>query len=139
MPPEALDAFMRTAPFRGINVTIPYKRRVAAYCETLDDAAKQTGSVNTVVRGEGGSLHGYNTDYAGFLYMARRAGIGFAGEKVLILGAGGTGHTAHLAVSKAMRHRLSQFPEAAGQLSKLHYHRDATISQQQRRSACTRH
>ncbi len=128
MPPEALDAFMRTAPFRGINVTIPYKRRVATYCDTLDDAAKLTGSVNTVVRAEGGSLHGYNTDYAGFLYMARRAGIGFVGEKVLILGAGGTGHTAHLAVTKSKATSVVTISRSGpDNYQNLHNHRDATI------------
>ncbi len=35
-------------------------------------------------------LVGHNTDYEGFLYAAKRAGISFAGRTVLILGTGGT-------------------------------------------------
>lgn len=44
-------------------------------------------------------LVGHNTDYEGFLYAAKRAGISFAGKTVLILGTGGTSLTARKAVS----------------------------------------
>ena len=36
-----------------------------------------------------GTLKGYNTDYYGFMYMVKRAGINLQGAKVLILGTGG--------------------------------------------------
>ena len=90
--PDEVADFLRGTAFRGINVTIPYKETVMPYCE-LDDAARKIGSVNTIVN-EGGTLRGYNTDYFGFSYMAKSAGIAFEGKKVLILGSGGTSKTA---------------------------------------------
>lgn len=62
LPPEALDDFMRRRPFRGINVTIPYKKAVIPYCSQLTPAAQAIGSVNTIVRLADGTLRGDNTD-----------------------------------------------------------------------------
>lgn len=90
---EALDRFLREKNFKGINVTIPYKKAVIPYCSGLSSRAKRIGSVNTIVN-RGGVLDAYNTDYDGFLYMAERAGISFAGGRVAILGSGGTHLTA---------------------------------------------
>ncbi len=90
---EDLHSFMTKGEFCGINVTIPYKREVIPYLYKISDEAKAIGSVNTVVNREG-KLYGYNTDYAGFLSMADKAGISFFGKKVIILGSGGTSLTA---------------------------------------------
>lgn len=99
MPVDALDAFMRQKDFRGINVTIPYKKAVIPYLDTISGAAERIGSVNTIVKDENGKLHGYNTDYVGFMYMLRSAGIDPAGKKALVLGSGGTSLTARTALS----------------------------------------
>lgn len=98
--PEERQAreFLEAGEFSGINVTIPYKQVAMEYCSHLDAAAQAIGAVNTVVR-RGGELYGYNTDYAGFLYMARRAGVEFRGKNVLILGTGATSLTVHAAVT----------------------------------------
>ncbi|HWQ07323.1 MAG TPA: shikimate kinase, partial [Feifaniaceae bacterium] len=45
--------------------------------------------VNTIVRSHNGKLVGYNTDVYGLTCLARRAGISFAGRKVVIFGSGG--------------------------------------------------
>ena len=92
--PEALDGFLRARDFKGLNVTIPYKKTVIPYCDVLGETAQKIGSVNTLVFDDAGRLWGHNTDYAGFAHMARRAGVEFAGKKVLILGTGGTALTA---------------------------------------------
>ncbi len=94
LSPDELPAFFDARDFEGLNVTIPYKKTVMEYCQTLSPAAQRIGSVNTITVEADGSLTGHNTDYAGFLYMARRAGIVFEGRKVLILGTGGTSLTA---------------------------------------------
>ena len=86
--PEELDDLFSSGVFGGFNVTIPYKREAFARCDATDEAATVTGSVNTVVFDHGKTL-GYNTDYYGFLFMMRRAGIDPAGMKVLVLGTGG--------------------------------------------------
>lgn len=94
MPPSDVPTFMRTADFRGINVTIPYKKDVIPFCATISDTVRKIGSVNTVLRHADGSLHGYNTDYDGFDSMVKRGGISFEGKHVVILGTGGTSLTA---------------------------------------------
>ena len=94
LEPEDLAAFLRRGDIGGLNVTIPYKRDVIPYCDVIDEMAAAIGSVNTLVRRADGKLYAYNTDAAGFRYMAARAGISFAGQKVVILGSGGASLTA---------------------------------------------
>ena len=94
LEPEELGAFLAREDVGGLNVTIPYKRDVMPYCDVLDPMAAAIGSANTLVRRADGRLYGYNTDAAGFCFMARRAGIAFAGKKVLVLGSGGASRTA---------------------------------------------
>ena len=94
LEPEELASFLGREDIGGLNVTIPYKRDVMPLCDVIDEAALAIGSVNTIVRRADGKLHAYNTDAAGFCYMARRAGIGFAGKKAVILGSGGASLTA---------------------------------------------
>lgn len=101
LEPGDLAPFLRRTDIGGLNVTIPYKRDVMPLCDEIDPAAAAIGSVNTIVRGADGKLRGYNTDIDGFDYMAGRAGIGFAGKKVVILGSGGASLTAQAAVRRA--------------------------------------
>ena len=96
LEPEELESFLRREDIGGLNVTIPYKREVMAFCDVIDQGAKAIGSVNTLVR-RGGKLYGYNTDIDGFLYMLRRAKISLMGKKVLILGSGGASLTVQAA------------------------------------------
>ncbi len=86
--PAQLDAFFSDNHISLLNVTIPYKKRVIPYCATLSQEAQAIGSVNTIVSTSTG-LYGHNTDAYGFSFMARHAGISFAGKKVLIFGSGG--------------------------------------------------
>ncbi len=94
--PKDLDQFMMERSFKGINVTIPYKEKVMKYCKVSPQAQK-IGAVNTIVN-EDGDLYGYNTDYFGFLEIAKRQGISFKRRKVLILGSGGTSKTVRAVV-----------------------------------------
>ena len=88
---------MRSRAFRGVNVTIPYKKLALSLCDALSDTARAVGCVNTVVVRPDGSLYGHNTDIGGFIAMARRAGVEIAGKKAVILGSGGTSLTARTA------------------------------------------
>ena len=94
LEPEALAAFLAREDIGGVNVTIPYKRDVMEFCDALDETAREIGSVNTIIRGADGKRTGYNTDAYGLTYMASRAGISFAGKKVVIFGSGGASLTA---------------------------------------------
>ena len=99
LEPEELSAFLAQENIGGLNVTIPYKLDVMPFCDEIDEAAKAIGSVNTLAR-RNGKLYAWNTDAAGFQWMARRAGISLAGRKVLVLGSGGASRTA-VAVCRA--------------------------------------
>ena len=99
LEPEELGDFLRREDIGGLNVTIPYKRDVMAFCDVIDEGAKAIGSVNTLVR-RGGKLYGYNTDIDGFLYMLRRARISLMGKKVVVLGSGGASLTAQAAAKR---------------------------------------
>ena len=96
LEPEELGAFLaRGTDIGGLNVTIPYKRDVMAYCDVLDPMADGASAASTrSCAAPDGKLYGYNTDAAGFCFMAQRAGIGFAGKKTLVLGSGGASRTA---------------------------------------------
>lgn len=91
--PEELEDFLRNGDFHGINVTIPYKKSVIPFCDTLTEQAQKLGAVNTIVRLPDGSLLGHNTDYFGFRSMAEKTGVDFANKKALVLGSGGASNT----------------------------------------------
>ena len=80
LPTEAeARTFMERRAFAAINVTIPYKQLVIPYCDVVDPKAQAIGAVNTIVNRDG-KLYGYNTDYAGFAYLAGVHGVDFAGQ-----------------------------------------------------------
>lgn len=90
-----LDEFFADEKITAFNVTVPYKIEAFNRCDFISETAKKIGSVNTVVRDEKGKLHGYNTDYFGFKYMAQKYGADFKNKKVLILGNGGASRSVH--------------------------------------------
>jgi len=96
--PGNLDSFMKTRSFDGINITIPYKQAVLPYCATLSDEACAIGSVNTIIKGADGLLHGHNTDHHGFRIMLEYGNIDPRGKKVLVLGDGGSARTVRAAL-----------------------------------------
>lgn len=128
---DALPAFFAARDFVGINVTIPYKQTVMAYCDALSPAAREIGAVNTIVN-RGGVLYGDNTDFAGLAALLHKSGIGVRGKKVLILGTGGTSKTA-LAVARALGaasvSRVSRHPDSdsIGYETARTVHRDAEV------------
>ena len=102
LPETEWDAFMAAKDFAAVNVTIPYKQRALPYCTRLTPAAQRCGGVNLLQKETDGSLTGDNTDFAGLLFLLRQNGWELAGQTVVILGSGGTGHTAK-AVAEEMR------------------------------------
>lgn len=72
----------------GVNVTVPYKSDVIPYLCEIDELARQIGAVNTLVRKENG-FKGYNTDMPGLYRAMQSDGVRIAGERVVVLGAGG--------------------------------------------------
>jgi shikimate dehydrogenase len=85
----------------GANVTVPYKELVIPLLDEIDSLAGRIGAVNTIVNRDG-RLCGYNTDMTGFARALREQG-GFdpSGAQVVLLGAGGAGRAATMALIQA--------------------------------------
>jgi shikimate dehydrogenase len=85
-----LVAAIRSLPFVGFNVTMPYKAAILELCDDVATAARMAGAVNCVHCAEDGSLIGYNTDGRGMLEsLSKDAGFDPEGRKVALIGAGG--------------------------------------------------
>lgn len=84
-----LDAF-RAGGARGANVTLPFKEEALRYCSgALSERARLAGAVNTLSF-EGTACLGDNTDGVGLVRdLSRNLGVALAGQRVLLLGAGG--------------------------------------------------
>jgi 3-dehydroquinate dehydratase/shikimate dehydrogenase len=86
--------------FIGLSVTMPFKEQMAARCAELDALAATTGAVNTVVARPGGGWAGFNTDGVAVVEaLAARRQIG--GAAIAIVGAGGAGRAAAVALAAA--------------------------------------
>lgn len=96
MPLEQLKETLKRRDFRGLNITIPYKKDVLPFCDVISDTVREVGSANTLYF-RSGKLCAENTDLPGMLFMLDRAGISLTGKKVVILGSGGTSLTAQAA------------------------------------------
>ncbi len=90
---EGLDQAVKGAyelNILGMNVTVPHKNQVLESLVEIDEAAKQIGAVNTLVRVEAKhGYKGYNTDMMGLRRQIQEDGISLKNETVVILGAGG--------------------------------------------------
>jgi shikimate dehydrogenase len=96
----ALDA-ARVFGLAGLSVTMPHKSETARLVDELSDAARILDAVNCVVR-DGRRLVGHNTDGAGFVAsLINDAGFDPAGERCLVLGAGGAARAVVLALAQA--------------------------------------
>ena len=86
---EELKDFFLKKNFKGINVTIPYKKEVIQYLDYIDPLVKEINACNCIIN-ENGVLKGYNTDYFGFKFLLEENEIEVKDKKVAILGSGGT-------------------------------------------------
>lgn len=88
---EHLGDVIREYDIRGMNVTIPYKQKVMEQMDSLSEAAKHIGAVNTIIN-DGGRLIGDNTDHIGIRYAF--SNIDLENKRVLIMGTGGAARAA---------------------------------------------
>lgn len=90
--PAALEqelSKLHSAGFAGLNVTLPHKVTVAAFCEDRSERAQLAGAVNTLTATDTG-WRGDNTDGEGLIRDLRdNLDIVVRARRVLILGAGG--------------------------------------------------
>lgn len=114
---------------RGANVTVPFKLEACALAATLTARARAAGAVNTLSFNAAG-IAGDNTDGAGLVAdIVGNAGRAIAGQRVLLLGAGGAARgvilpllqqgPAQLCIANRTRATadalVAQFAPAAGQ------------------------
>ena len=126
--PEDLTEFLNNEALEGLNVTIPYKKDVIAFCESLSKEAKEIGAVNTMKRMQDGGWAGYNTDYSGFLYLLKQADISLKDKKVAILGSGGTSLTVTYAAKKQGAKEIVCISRTGeSNYGNLYLHKDAQI------------
>lgn len=86
------------ATWRGLSLTMPLKNVAAMAAVTLDDDARRTGAVNTLLLSEDGP-HGFNTDVGGLARALREIGVD-APARVRVLGAGATATSAVVAAAR---------------------------------------
>jgi shikimate dehydrogenase len=97
----------------GGNITLPHKERAAGLLDEASEAVRRTGACNTFW-GDGGRIHGDNTDVEGF----RRAVRDFVpdsvkGRRVLLLGAGGAARAVLLALIEEGAEEVTIFNRTA--------------------------
>ena len=98
-------AELRQPDILGANLSLPHKEAVLPLLDSLTDAAKQIGAVNTVIR-QGERLIGDNTDASGFVAALQDAGMWsptLAGRPAVVLGAGGAARAAVYALQVALQ------------------------------------
>jgi len=87
---QRVMAELKSGEYAGFSVTIPHKQAVMPFCDELSERAQSVGAVNTLLRREGGSIVGDNTDYLGFEKSLEEAGVFDEGPgTTLVLGTGG--------------------------------------------------
>lgn len=84
---EAVNG-MRAVDAAGFNVSMPNKMEIIQYLDELDDSAKYSGAVNTVVN-DNGKLIGHNTDGQGYVENLLNHGVEIEGKKITLVGSGG--------------------------------------------------
>ncbi len=99
--PAAIAA-ARVLRIEGLSVTMPHKADIVPALDGLSPVADALHAVNTVVRRIDGSLVGDNTDGVGFVDSVRLdEGFDPAGQRCLVLGAGGAARAVIRALADA--------------------------------------
>ncbi len=83
-----IKKFMSENNIKGLNVTMPYKTIIMEHIDIIDSKASSINAVNTI-KLQDNILHGYNTDYNGFLYLLNANNINVINKDIYILGYGG--------------------------------------------------
>ncbi len=79
---------IKNEKIEGVNVTVPFKKKVLPFLDQLSTKAILTQSVNTIFK-EGDAIVGDNTDIGGFELSLKHINYNPKNKKIFILGAGG--------------------------------------------------
>ena len=88
---------LKVSGFKGLNITRPFKKIAANFCQTLHEAAIDTKIVNTIKFSDS-EVEGWNTDAIGFLNILKK--LNFSSNKVLVIGNGASSESIIWALKK---------------------------------------
>ena len=88
---EAAIRGMRALGIAGGNITQPHKLLAMPLMDSIDPMAEKIGAINCIVRRADGSLHGFNSDWIGYITSLKVAKPGWRADEgpITVLGAGG--------------------------------------------------
>ncbi len=85
----------------GINVTLPFKQKIISNLDKIINDAELTGSVNTLLLDNEGSVVGENTDVFGIQAAYLKELDNISNKKALVIGAGGVSPSVVLSLQKS--------------------------------------
>ena len=100
---EEMVKKVKEGELSGINITLPYKKKVIPFLDKLVHDAEKTSSVNTLYLNNEDEVVGENTDVFGLVssYFKASSDAKNKNQKALILGAGGVSPSVILALQKS--------------------------------------
>ena len=132
-----LKGFLKDQPWRGLNVTIPYKKDACALADATSKDAQAIGAANTLVKDANGFIAADNTDVYGFEYLIKSLKVNLSQKKAIVFGAfGGAGQAICYALKKGGAyvvgvsrnpHESSSYVDCAITYDQLKLHYDANL------------
>ena len=132
-----LTGFLKDQPWQGLNVTIPYKKDVYAFADSVSEDAQAVGAANTLVKDVNGFIAADNTDVYGFEYLVKSLKVNLSQKKAIVFGAfGGAGQAICYALKKGGAyvagvsrnpHESSSYVDCAITYDQLKLHYDADL------------
>ena len=132
-----LKGFLKDQPWRGLNVTIPYKKDACALSDSASENAHAVGAANTLVKDANGFITADNTDVYGFEYLVKSLKVNLSQKKAVVFGAfGGAGQAICYALKKGgayvvgvsrSPHVSSSYVDCAITYDQLKLHYDANL------------
>ena len=132
-----LKGFLKDQPWRGLNVTIPYKKDACALADSASEDAQAIGAANTLVKDANGFIAADNTDVYGFEYLIKSLKVNLSQKKAIVFGAfGGAGQAICYALKKGGAyvvgvsrnpHESSSYVDCAITYDQLKLHYDANL------------
>ena len=108
---EKIISQVKENKISGINVTVPFKKTIIKYLDTLSEVAKKTQSVNTIFMRKN-KIYGHNTDCKGFERSLIETGFNTIGKTAFIIGAGGVERIVDIQMNKDERAMFNKSVDA---------------------------
>ena len=96
---------IKNGQLNGLNITVPFKKKIIPHLDVLSGHALRTQSVNTVCLNNG-NVTGYNTDIDGFELSIKKLNYEVSNKKIIILGAGGVVPSIIYALKRMNAHQI---------------------------------